>query len=58
MIDEIFEMLMKEARSRPGDSLLSKSCDVLLELVERVVKSCCTERDGYLKSLSKTDKTP
>ena len=50
MIDEIFEMIMKEARSRPGDDLNLKACGVLLELRTRIVSACSTERKAVLDS--------
>lgn len=39
MMDKIFEMMMKEARSRPGDDLYVKVQDVIFELNVRILKS-------------------
>jgi len=36
MIDEIFEMIMKEARSRPGNNLKLNAFCVISDLNERV----------------------
>lgn len=37
MIDEIFEMIMKEARARPGKDLIPKITNVLLEVTNKVI---------------------
>jgi len=37
MIDDIFEMIMKEARSRHGNDLASKIQNVLLEVDMKVI---------------------
>jgi len=37
MIDKIFEMLLKEARSRPGDDFFYKLSMVILELEDKIV---------------------
>lgn len=39
MIDQIFEMIMKEARGRPGKDLVSKINTVLLEVNAMVTKA-------------------
>lgn len=36
MIDQIFEMIMKEARARPGNDLILKINKVLLEVFDKV----------------------
>lgn len=53
MIDEIFEMVMKEARSRPGDNLNIKALYVLLELHVRVMNACGVDIKSIPDSLSK-----
>lgn len=55
MIDEIFEMIMKEARSRPGPDLHVKAFDVLFELKDRVIKACNIELSSFLDNLPKVD---
>lgn len=37
MIDEIFEMIMKEARARPGKDLILNINKVLLEISDRLI---------------------
>jgi septum formation topological specificity factor MinE len=39
MIDDIFEMIMKEARSRPGKDLIPKINKVLLEVTNKVISA-------------------
>lgn len=39
MIDQIFEMIMKEARLRPGKDLVSNIYTVFMEVSERVNKA-------------------
>ena len=39
MIDEIFEMIMKEARARPGTDLARKIIMVLLEVADKVTSA-------------------
>ena len=36
MMEKIFELVLKEARARPGDDLKIKALDVLFELHTRV----------------------
>lgn len=57
MMDEIFELVMKEARSRPGDDLEHNSIDVMRELYERVLSVFYSDWKALLKSLPKDDKT-
>lgn len=48
MIDQIFEMIMKEARSRKGETLELQTLLVLLEVQEKVcgaIKILRTEKD-------------
>jgi len=56
MIDEIFEMVMKEARSRPGPDLRIKALDVMFELRHRIINACNVELKAFLESRSKGDK--
>lgn len=56
MMDEIFEMIMKEARSRPGPDILLNADNVILELRIRVIKACNVELEAFLASRSKDDK--
>lgn len=58
MIDEIFEMIMKEARSRPGDNLQIKAFLVMLELLDRIFKAYNIELKSFLVSPHKSDKAP
>ncbi len=58
MIDEIFEMLMKEARKRPGDNLQIKAFLLLLELLDRVMASCNFDRVKAVEVFSKEYKNP
>lgn len=58
MMDEIFEMLMKEARSRPGDNLQIKAFLVLLELSDRLTACFNRGLEKALKSYSKEGKIP
>lgn len=39
MIDEIFEMVMKEARSRPGNDLVKKTYCVIAEVHTRLMEA-------------------
>lgn len=39
MIDDIFEMIMKEARDRPGKDLARKIIMVLLEVTDKVTSA-------------------
>lgn len=39
MIDEIFEMIMKEARARPGKNLVFNINDVFRELSDRILEA-------------------
>lgn len=56
MIDEIFEMIMKEARSRPGNYILLKAETVILELRIRIIRACHGELKTFLESRSKDSK--
>ena len=58
MIDEIFEMIMKEARKRPGDNLQIKAFLLLLELLDRVMASCNFDRVKAVEAFSKEYKNP
>lgn len=37
MIDEIFAMIMKEARARPGKNLVKNIATVCIEVTERII---------------------
>lgn len=39
MIDQIFEMIMQEARNRPGKDLAANIYTVKMELTERLIKA-------------------
>jgi len=58
MIDEIFEMIMKEARSRPGDNLQLKSFLLLLELLDMQLAAFNLGLYKPPVSHPKTDKAP
>jgi len=58
MMDEIFEMVMKEARSRPGGGLKVNAYYVINDLYKMVFHTIeyCLEK--ALKSHSEEDKIP
>ena len=58
MIDEIFELVMKEARSRPGDDLLEKAKKVLFEVNSRLLNSFLIKTKAEHIYSWKKDKTP
>jgi len=58
MIDEIFEMIMKEARRRPGDNLQINAFMVILELSDRLTACFNRGLEKALESYSKTGKIP
>lgn len=58
MIDEIFEMVMKEARRRPGDNLQIKAFLVLLEVLDRVTACFNLGLNKAIESYSKEGKIP
>lgn len=58
MIDEIFEMVMKEARRRPGDNLKIKAFLILLELSDRLTACFNRGLEKVLESYSKDGKVP
>ncbi|MBA7495642.1 hypothetical protein ES702_06231 [subsurface metagenome] len=51
MIDEIFEMMMKEARSRRGDSL---TMDIMMVLFELTDKTCDAIRTIKVEDIKST----
>jgi len=53
MIDEIFEMILKEARSRPGDNLKINAFLVILELSDRLVACFNRGLEKAIESYSK-----
>jgi len=56
MIDEIFELVMKEARSKPGKDLKLKAYYVVNELYMKVYNAFVFNPEGTSKSNSKDDK--
>lgn len=57
MIDRIFEMVMMEARKRPGDNLLEKAFHVMLEIDERICVAFELETKNGFHYPSKYTKT-
>ena len=55
-MDEIFELVMKEARTRPGDNLYINAFNVMVELSTRIVNSCNSEIKTFLDSCYDCDK--
>jgi len=55
MIDEIFEMVMKEARSRKGDDLKLNAYYVINDLYNRVFHTVDSGPGGFLNFPSKDD---
>ncbi len=58
MIDEIFEMIMKEARRRPGDNLKIKAFKIINDLNDRVATCFNRGLETALERYSKTGKFP
>lgn len=50
MVDEIFEMIMKEARSRKGETLELQMLLVMLEVQEKVCDAIKTLKVDRIKS--------
>ena len=58
MIDEIFELVMKEARRRPGDDLKVNAYYVINDLYKRIFHTVDSGPGGFLNSPTKDDETP
>ena len=58
MINEIFEMIIREARDRPGDNYREKAFAVIDELNDRVNSAFNRGLEKELKSYSKYGETP
>ena len=58
MMDEIFEMVMKEARSRPGDNLKEKAFSVINDLTDKVGSAFNCGLEKALERYSKEGKIP
>lgn len=58
MIDEIFEMIMKEARARRKNNLYLAAFSILLELNERLTNARKAELGIYVDVKFKDDRTP
>ncbi len=58
MIDEIFEMIMKEARSRPGVNLKIKAFDIINELNDRIATCFNRGLEKAIERYSKSINTP
>jgi len=58
MIDKIVEMIMKEARRRPGDNLKIKAFTVILELSDRLTACFNRGLEKALERYSKEGKFP
>lgn len=53
MIDEIFEMVMKEARKRPGDNLKEIAISVVDDLTDKIIATFNRGLVEELKSFNK-----
>lgn len=58
MIDEIFEMVMKEARRRPGDDIKLKAYYVINDLYNKVFHTVDSTPGSSLKFPSKDGESP
>jgi len=58
MINEILDMVMKEARARPGDNLYIKAFLVLLELSDRLTARFNRGLEKAIEAYSKDGKIP
>jgi len=58
MIDEIFELILKEARRRPGDNLKIKAFTVILELSDMLTACFNRGLEKAFERYSKEGKFP
>ena len=56
MIDEIFEMVMKEAKSRPGDDLKEKAFYITDQLIDKITAAFRVGSTSPHKPPQKDDK--